>query len=696
MKMIKSEVGYHMNFDMYLRLKDGIMRYIGSIIAFLVLMIPITQDTAKAQVATEDDYYKIVTVPSPADIALEVSGMHLQPSGDLVLTTRFGEVWLVEDPYMEGPSRPEFKRLATGLHTPLGITAKDGKYYVAQRSELTELSDTDGDEIIDQFRTFCNFSMSGNYCEYVHGPILLPDGSFWVNMNLADNGYLTREPFYGEMGHHAPWKGWAMRITPEGQMEPIASGLRSPPGMGIGKDGTLYYSENQGGWVGTGYVSTVDEGDFFGHPSSLKSAGLPGTNTLIREKDIPVQDSLMMHEAVEMLPELKMPSVRLPHGVMGTSLSWILEDTTSGAFGPFQGQLFVADQGQSKIMRVFMEEVSGEKQGVAFQFREGFESGIIRSTWGIDGSMFVGMSDRGWNALGTEPDGLQRLVWTGKTPFEVKAIRAKPDGFELEFTKPIDPTTARMAESYQLSSFDYLYRKEYGSPLIDQQPSSLQGVILSEDRMKARLVLNEPLRAGYIYQITTSGIQSEQGEDILHPEAFYSLNQIPSGPKASLFEEDVLNEQQPKSALTDQEDVSVPLKKHQTSLPEGWENGADQVVNIGTNPGLKYDIEQFQVKAGSKIKLVFTNSDDMLHNLVITPPNQATPVGKLALEMGINGPKQDYVPSTEGVLFYTSLVEPGSSQTIFFEVPNEPGEYQFVCTYPGHYITMRGIMKVVE
>jgi azurin len=433
-------------------------------------------------------------------------------------------------------------------------------------------------------------------------------------------------------------------------------------------------------------VSTVDEGDFFGHPSSLKSAGLPGANTRIREKDIPVQDSLMMHEAVEMLPELKMPSVRLPHGVMGTSLSWILEDTTSGAFGPFEGQLFVADQGQSKIMRIFMEEVKGE----------GFESGIIRSTWGIDGSMFVGMSDRGWNALGTEPDGLQRLVWTGKTPFEVKAIQAKPDGFELEFTKPVDPETARVATSYELSSFDYLYRKEYGSPLIDQQPSSLQGVILSEDRLKAQLVLKEPLRAGYIYQITTSGIQSEQGENILHPEAFYSLNQIPSGPKASLAEEQVLNEQQPKSTIETEEKSSDPLKKHQTSLPEGWENGADQVVNIGTNPGLKYDIEQFQVKAGSKIKLVFTNSDDMLHNMIITPPGQADPVGEMALDMGIDGPKNDYVPSTDKVLFYTSLLQPGSSQSIYFTAPSEPGDYQYVCTYPGHYITMRGIMQVVR
>lgn len=684
-----------------MKIRKNISRYLSFIsitpLVGLILLL-CTYSSSKAQMGTEDDYYQIVTVPSPVDIALEVSGMHVQPNGDLVLTTRFGQVWLVEDPYMEGPSNPVFKKMAAGLHTPLGITVKDGKYYVAQRSELTELSDTDGDEVIDQYRTFGTFDMSGNYCEYVHGPILLPDGSFWVNMNLADNGWYTRETFYGEMGHHAPWKGWAMRVTSDGQLEPIASGLRSPPGMGIGKDGTLYYSENQGGWVGTGFVTTVEEGDFFGHPSSLKSASLPKSNIDLKPEDISDQDSLMLHEAAEMIPQLKMPSVRLPHGVMGTSLSWILEDTTGGTFGPFEDQLFVADQGQSKIMRVFMEQVKGKMQGAAFQFREGFQSGIIRSTWGIDGSMFVGLSDRGWNALGTEPDGLQRLVWTGRVPFEVKTISAKPDGFELEFTKPVNEATAQSAKSYQLSSFDYLYRKEYGSPLIDQQPSSIKGVVVSEDRHRIRLVLVEPLRSGYIYQITTSGIQSNEGAHVLHPEAFYTLNQIPDGPKASLSEDQILRKEQgqrPTKGTNNAEEELQNQKKHQTSLPDGWKNGPEQIITIGTEPGLLYDTDQIQVKAGSRVKLVFTNGDDMLHNLVITPPDQATPVGKMALDMGIDGPKKDYVPSTDNVLFYTSLLQPGSTQEIYFQAPSEPGDYQYVCTYPGHYMTMRGIMKVV-
>ena len=75
-------------------------------------------------------------------------------------------------------------------------------------------------------------------------------------------------------------------------------------------------------------------------------------------------------------------------------------------------------------------------QGACFLFREGFASGLFRLRWGIDGSMFGGMTSRGWSCTDPDPHALQRLVWTGKTLFEIKNITAKPDGRELKFTLP--------------------------------------------------------------------------------------------------------------------------------------------------------------------------------------------------------------------------------------------------------------------
>jgi hypothetical protein len=93
-------------------------------------------------------------------------------------------------------------------------------------------------------------------------------------------------------------------------------------------------------------------------------------------------------------------------------------------------------------MRVALEKVNGVYQGVVFPFREGFMSGVFREVWGKDGSMYVGQTSRGWGATGRAQYGLQRLVWTGKTPFEPHHVEVRPDGFEVFFTAPVDRATA--------------------------------------------------------------------------------------------------------------------------------------------------------------------------------------------------------------------------------------------------------------
>jgi len=104
-------------------------------------------------------------------------------------------------------------------------------------------------------------------------------------------------------------------------------------------------------------------------------------------------------------------------------------------------------------MRMTLEKVSGVYQGACFPFREGYASGLVRIRFGIDGSLFGGMTSRGWASTGPAPYALQRLVWTGKNPFEMKNIVAKPDGFEIDFTIPVDRKAAQDAERYEVNGF---------------------------------------------------------------------------------------------------------------------------------------------------------------------------------------------------------------------------------------------------
>ena len=85
-------------------------------------------------------------------------------------------------------------------------------------------------------------------------------------------------------------------------------------------------------------------------------------------------------------------------------------------------------------MRVSLEMIDGKYQGACYPFRQGFGSGALSVLQGPDGSLFVGGTNRGWGSRGPKNVSLDRLVWTGETPFEVLEMKAKPDGFTLSFT----------------------------------------------------------------------------------------------------------------------------------------------------------------------------------------------------------------------------------------------------------------------
>src|SRR5690606_36516072 len=397
--------------------------------------------------------------------------------GRIAVATRRGEVWVIEDPYMEAGGRPHFSRFAQGLHEPLGLSYRDGSLYTSQRAELTRLTDVDGDGRADRYETVYSWPLSGNYHEYSYGPVFTPEGNMMVALNLA---------WIGHGASLAERRGWAIEITPDGGMTPFATGLRSPAGYGYDLDGELFYAENQGDWVESGGITHLERGDFAGNPAGLIWTSEPESPLRLRPEDIP-DTGEPEYVVAQRIPGIKPPAVWFPHTVLGISTSDILVDSMAGGFGPFAGQLFVGDQGHSKIMRVFLEEVDGVYQGVVFPFREGFSSGILRMVWGNDSSMFVGMTSRGWAATGRAPYGLQRVVWTGEMPFEAHRVEARPDGFEITFTRAVDPATAANPESYSVEGFTYHFHHQYGSPPIDRREHRITAVEVSADGLRARL-----------------------------------------------------------------------------------------------------------------------------------------------------------------------------------------------------------------
>jgi azurin/glucose/arabinose dehydrogenase len=607
------------------------------------------------------------------------------PDGRIGVSTRRGDIWIVENPYMVGSTAPSYKLFASGMHEVLGLAYKDGSFYCTQRGELTKITDLDGDGEADEYKAIAVWPLSGNYHEYSYGPLFDKNGDMYISLNLAWVGY-------GE-GNMAKWRGWILKIKPTGEIEPFATGLRSPAGILLNEAGDLFYGENQGDWVGSGRITHLAKGDFAGNPGGLFWTKEPGSPLKLVKTDIP-DTGEPMYKAAEKVKGFKLPAMWLPHTILGISTSDIIEDKTLGKFGPFENQYFVADQGHSKIMRMSLEKVNGVYQGAIFPFVEGFQSGILRLRWGNDGSIFAGMTSRGWSSTGKEKFGLQRLEWTGKMPFEMKDIKAMPDGFEIEFTKPVDAKTVQNLKNYELSSFNYKYHHTYGSPIIDNKSSKLKNIFLSADKMKIRLVMD--IRQYYIHEIKLNNVLSEKGESLLHNNGFYTLNEIPIGDKA--------NTNMPMNhAGHDMNTMSntkpaklAPSAKRQNEMPASWNSTEDQVISIGTKPGLQFDIKTIQVKAGSKIKWIFNNNDDMTHNLAILAPNSADAVATQAMNLGLKGSDLGYIPNTPKVLYHTGLIQPDDAETIYFIAPQKPGNYTYICTYPGHGQIMRGVLKVVK
>ena len=450
----------------------------------------------------EREHYRILTHPIPEDTVLEVGGLAFYgEDARPVVTTRRGDVFVVENAYDEPPLDAKFVPFATGLHEALGAGVRvdeDGEaIYVVQRGELTRLRDTDGDDRADVYETFNDdWGVSGNYHEFAFGPKFDRHGNAWVTLNVG---------FCGSLGKAVvPNRGACLKIDPSGKTTWVCDGLRSPNGIAEWGDGAMFYVDNQGDYIATNRLSWLKPGSWHGHPASLR------WRTDLKEGELPPRQPA---------------SVWLPYDKVGRSASDIALDTTGGSFGPFENQFFVGDQFHPIVTRVTLEIVNGHYQGACYPFLEGFACGNNRLAFAPDGSLFSGQTDRGWTSTGRKRYGLERAVYTGVLPFEMHEVTATEDGFRIRFTKDVDRATAGDVRSYGATSWTYAYHPEYGAPEDDKRPLVIPEVVVEGPRT-VRLKV-DPFRKGYVHELRAPGVRAADGEALLHDVAWYTLIEVP-------------------------------------------------------------------------------------------------------------------------------------------------------------------------
>jgi glucose/arabinose dehydrogenase len=419
----------------------------------------------------------------------------------------------------------EWKLFAEGLHEPFGLTALSAdELVVMQRPELTLLRDTNDDDVAEEYETISeDFGLAGNYDEFACGPATDSEGNHYVTLSTANGDGMAEKrgevresgKGYGGLGRdsHVPYRGWTLKITPDGETIPFADGFRVADGIGVDSEDRVFVVDQQGGWVGMNKLFHVEEDDFCGFPFGL--VWRDGMNP---------QDM-----SVEELDEMRKPAtVKIPYAEMGNSTVDVVEDTTGGEFGPFEGQLFVAEFVQPLLVRVMLDEVAGELQGACTAFLEGGAVGVgtHRLTFGPNGKLWLGKSFRdGWN--GSPPgEALRVISWDGTTPFEMLDMSLTEDGFDLEFTKEAT-ASAGQPDNYSFQRYYHEYSSEYGSPKHGVTDVSVSDAEVTDDGGSVSLTLAD-LTPGWVYALEIDGVESKDG-DTLSSEVHYTLNRLQDG-----------------------------------------------------------------------------------------------------------------------------------------------------------------------
>jgi len=459
----------------------------------------------------ERDYYRIVELPIPKGQVIEAGAFTSLPDGRVAVGTRRGDVFFISGADDDKP-QPDYHLFASGLDEIFGLAWKDNALYVTQSCELTRVTDTNADGRADRFEVVSDAWGYGTYHEYAFGSKFDPQGNLYVALGLS-NSYDSFQLL----------RGWALKITPQGKTIPIASGLRSPGGIGHNEHGALFYIESQGPWNSSCSLKAIKEGGFMGHPASFNWYDF--APNMGKAPLMPKSGSRIIIEK-ERLPQLQPYAVIFPYIRMGRSITGFTLNQTKGKFGPFENQMFMGDYTQSLVMRATTEEVNGVWQGACYPFREGLSTGILNVQFTPQGHLLCGGTNRGWPVRGLKPFSLERLDWTGRMPFEIERVTITPKGFRVAFTKPVDSKTGGNPASYSLSTFTHDYHAGYGGPEIDQTTPKVQSVNLAPDGLSATLVL-DTLTKGHVHAFDLAALRSRDSEELLHRHAYYTVNEVP-------------------------------------------------------------------------------------------------------------------------------------------------------------------------
>jgi putative heme-binding domain-containing protein len=580
---------------------------------------------------------------NPWKALMHFGGHDFLANGSAMVCTMEGDVWHVTglDASLQ---EVRWRRFASGLHQALGLVVAGESVYVLGRDQITRLVDVNGDGEADFYECFSNaYITSSASHDFICGLERDAEGNFYTAS--------------GNQG--------LVRISADGKRaDVLATGFRNPDGLGLLPGGRVTVPCSEGEWTPASMICEVRP-----DPKRKLHFGYGG----------PIGNRP---------PEL--PLVYLPRGLDNSSGGQV---TVAGdRWGPMQGQLIHFSFGTATHFLVLRDEVDGQPQGAAVPLVGEFRSGAHRGRFNPkDGQLYVtGMA--GWGTYAVDDGCFQRVRYTGDPVQLPRRFHVHCNGILLEFTQPLERGHAGDSANHFAQSWNYRYSAGYGSREFSpshygtpgHDPVTIASATVLADGRSLFLEIPElqPVNVLHLHL----GIAKGRTCDL-----FVTVHKL-DGPYRELpgYHEVA----RPIAAHPILKDLAFAAKRK----PNPWRAPIAKAreVRVEAGKNLTFATPAFRVKAGEPIHVVFRNPDVVPHNWVLVKPGALQKVGTLANQL-IADPDavvRHYVPATDDVLVYTDIVAPAENTGIYFRAPAEKGGYPFLCTFPGHWMVMNGVMQV--
>lgn len=576
-----------------------------------------------------------VPYDNPFKTVMQLTSIGFLPNGNALVSTLPGDIWLVKG-ITNDLKDVSWQRYATGFNQPIGIHVDQDGIFVLDRCQISILHDRNGDEEVDHYEKYAN-DFGGGDRSHTH--------TFGLHRTKDKSFYFIQWTSVFRTG--------ADKVTKR-----IATGVRNCMGVGGSKD-FFWAAPQEGTWTPTSAIIEVKEGEEY---------GLGGKN-------------------------IAPPLCFVPRGVDNSTGG--MKEITSDKWGPFKGAHIGLSYGSGTHYLILRDHTGKRPQGAIVPLPGNFLAGVMRGEFHPqDGQLYVAGLD-GWGDYSFKDGCLHRVRFTGGKVRKPKGFKVHSNGLRIDFTTQLDPIRTTEISRYFVQMWNYEYAKRYGSPEFSVlEPDSLGHDLLT---IKSVSLLNDgksifveiPSMEPVMQLYLRMHMQDQDGTEF-KTDLFCS----PMYPSSAFTGSGIADLKPGKPTM-----VTLRVEEQQSRKIRDWTGtvteGARE-IKINAVSGLKYSKTLIEAKANEALILKLNNIDAMPHNLVLVKPGSSKKVGEASFKM-LSDPKagdKNYAPSMPEVLHVLPVIDPGKVHSLHFRAPKESGDYPYICTFPGHWMAMNGILRV--